>query len=500
MDYTLLEQLKQMNPWWENGPRGMDRYADPEFKRELFREIRSTIERTDQQTAQIVSIVGMRQVGKSTMMRQIIRDLLRRTNNPIDAERILYVSFDDQYLQTRLTHDDMFEKVIDAYVSGVLHEPLDALTRPLYFFFDEINALHDFEKIMKTYYDRHYNIRYCITGSSAVILRQGSRESLIGRRREFVLSPFSFHEYFKYHLTQGRKHDGLSGVLDSLQAVRIAFAQSHDLEKLYRNTEKAYTELSKNHKSLIREHLSSFVIDSGFPRAWTERESPLSKQKFLWEQHVEKVLFVDLFEAVKFRKPKELERLFAVLVEQNGSELTQPDLQRILGMKSVLTLEKYVGYLCDLSLIYRLDKTKTPRMGIKKRSGYVKYYLTDIALRHAFYKKDVRVFDDPNEIGKIAENLVCVALQNFLLLGTSMADSLAYYRNGNKEVDFILKTGAVVLPIEVKFRNDIPGLSALDELCAKWGLTQSMVITKDHDLAFNKGRLSIPLWFFLLIF
>jgi predicted AAA+ superfamily ATPase len=77
---------------------------------------------------------------------------------------------------------------------------------------------------------------------------------------------------------------------------------------------------------------------------------------------------------------------------------------------------------------------------------------------------------------------------------------LAYYREKDREVDFVVKMGARVLPVEVKYKNDIRGLSSLDNLCEAWKLSESMLITKDFDMTYQKGRLSIPLWFFLLIF
>ena len=73
MGIQLLAQLKSWNPWWDRGPAGMDAYqGDPTYQREPYSAIKSQFLNSDQ----IVSIVGMRQVGKSTIMRQIIRDLL----------------------------------------------------------------------------------------------------------------------------------------------------------------------------------------------------------------------------------------------------------------------------------------------------------------------------------------------------------------------------------------------------------------------------------------
>lgn len=495
MDIKLLEQLKALNPWWENGVSGIERYKDPVFKRELFHEVLARMQQ--QEADQIVSVVGMRQVGKSTMMRQVIRALLESGKNP---SHIFYIVFDDTFLQTRYAERDVFDAVLSTYIEGVLHEQLDKAKEPVYFFFDEITKLPNFEKILKTLYDRKYPIRYFITGSSAIELRKGGRESLLGRIREYVLTPFSFREYLAYQLSKTGEQEPLCGLIERLQGARAVCIEENGLEKLFHATKEIYTQLAAGSKPKIQGYLRKFIIDSGFPRVWNEGESFLYRQKFLWEQHVGKVLYVDLVEAVDIRKPKELERMFAYLVDLNGKECTLPELRERLGIKSSLTLGRYINYLRDLALVYRVDKTKSKRFAEKRRSGLVKFYLTDIALRHAFFKRDENVFDDANEIGGIAENLVCVALQNLLLLGPTMSDALAYYREKNREVDFIVKMGARVLPVEVKYTNDVPGLPALDELCKAWKLGESMVITKDFEMTYQNGRLSIPLWFFLLVF
>lgn len=495
MDIKLLEQLKTLNPWWEHGPQGIDRYKDPVFKRELFHEVHSRIQQGAND--QIVSVVGMRQVGKSTMMRQVIRALLDDGVNP---KHIFYIIFDDTFLQTQYKNTDIFERVMSTYTEGVLHAQLRDAPSQLYFFFDEVTKLHAFEQTLKTMYDRKYPVRYFITGSSAVELRKGHRESLLGRVKEYILAPFSFYEYLSYHLAITETQSTIPMQTAGFRAARLAFAGNLNMAQLYEATKSAYIELASGSKPLIYKYLRRFVVDSGFPRVWREEDNFLYRQKFLWDQQVGKVLFVDLVEAVDIRKPKELERLFTYLVDLNGQECTLPQLKERLGIKSQITLDRYINYLRDLALVYRIDKTKSPRIAEKRRSGLAKFYLTDIALRYALLKRDEYVFDDEHEVGGIAENLVCVALQNFLLLGPTVSDSLAYYRDKDREVDFVMKIGARVVPVEVKYRNDIRNLASLDYICKEWKLTESMVITKDFDMTYRDGRLSIPLWFFLLVF
>src|SRR3989338_771231 len=115
MNDQLLAQLESWNPWWQDGVQGIERYKDPLYKREVYDEIWMRVSKGEF----IVSIVGMRQVGKSTIMRQMIRGLLDKGTEP---KHIFYVSFDDPYL--RVLHDQkyIFEQVVRVYTENILKE------------------------------------------------------------------------------------------------------------------------------------------------------------------------------------------------------------------------------------------------------------------------------------------------------------------------------------------------------------------------------------------
>ena len=145
-----------------------------------------------------------------------------------------------------------------------------------------------------------------------------------------------------------------------------------------------------------------------------------------------------------------------------------------------------------------MERTKSHRLVAKRRSGSVKFYVTDPALRNALYKRDDSVFDDSEEMGFIAETLVCSAAERWIT-PVRGDDRVGYYADRG-EVDFVFKYGSGALPIEVKWRNDVPPLKTLDALVKKWDISESMVVTKDFDMTYRNGRLSVPLWFFLMVF
>ena len=488
MDIQLLTQLKSWNPWWDRGPTGMDAYRDPNYEREQYPSVKNQFLNSDQ----IVSIVGMRQVGKSTMMRQIIRDLL---NTNIDPKRILYISFDDPFLRAHVNPKHLFENVIIEYTENILRKDLRDASEELYFFFDEVHQLPDWERALKTYFDRRYPIRYMVSGSSSLHLKKKNRESLLGRISEHTLWPFSFREYVEYKATE-EKNERLLKAAQDTRAVKDTFLRNFSLEETFQTAEPLFKELAIWEKQNIFNHLRTFTVVGGFPRVWQQPDLS-SRQRTLWEQYVGKTLFEDLLQVAKIRRVKDLEFLFVRLLGFNGKETTLSILQKDLKL-SYVTFERYVSLFVTTFLLFRVERIKSEGIVRKRRASHVKFYVADPALRNALYKKDESVFDDPEEMAFIAETLVCSTIERWLspMRGE---DRIGYYSK-NGEVDFVFKHGSGILPIEVKWRNDVPALKSLDNLVKKWKLKQSMVVTKDFELTYRNGRLSIPLWFFLMIF
>lgn len=484
----MLTQLKSWNPWWDRGPAGMDAYRDPDYQREQYETVKNQFLTSDQ----IVSIVGMRQVGKSTMMRQIIRDLL---DDKVDPKRILYVSFDDPFLRAHIDPKHLFEAIVREYNENILRKDLRDAGETLYFFFDEVHQLPDWERALKTYYDRRYQVQYIVSGSSSLHLQKKNRESLLGRISEHTLWPFSFREYVQFKATNDG-NERLVRATKEARMVRNSFVHNFSLEEAFKASEQMFKELGAWEKQNISNYLRSFIVEGGFPRVWQQTDLA-SKHRTLWEQYVGKTLFEDLLQVAKIRRIKDLEFLFVRLLGFNGKETTLGILQKDLQM-SRATFERYVSLFVTTFLLFRVERVKSMGVAPKRRSSNVKFYVADPALRNALYKKDDTVFDDPNEMGFIAETLVCSVIERWLS-PVRGEDRVGYYAKGG-EVDFVFKYGPGVLPIEVKYRNDIPSLKSMDRLVKKWKLNQSMVVTKDFDLSYRNGRLSIPLWFFLMIF
>ena len=130
--------------------------------------------------------IGVRRSGKSTYLFQVIQGLLQAG---VERENILYLNFfDDRLHNLRNGHLGL---IADAYYSIY---PEKKNTQTVYYFFDEIQMVSNWEPFI----DRLMRTEKCIiyiTGSSAQMLSREIATQMRGRALSWEIFPFSFREY-----------------------------------------------------------------------------------------------------------------------------------------------------------------------------------------------------------------------------------------------------------------------------------------------------------------
>lgn len=124
---------------------------------------------------QITHVSGMRQTGKTTLLRRFIAG--------VDPA----VSFDLQDLVTLRRYEDAPEDWAAEIEAAILSS-----RKRLNVFVDEIQKIPEFLQALQGLYDRHKGrVKFWICGSSAVALKRRKAETLAGRVLARVLYPFS---------------------------------------------------------------------------------------------------------------------------------------------------------------------------------------------------------------------------------------------------------------------------------------------------------------------
>ncbi|MDD3083872.1 MAG: ATP-binding protein [Candidatus ainarchaeum sp.] len=124
----------------------------------------------------ILVITGMRRVGKSTLLKQIMEK----------TKYFAYVNFEDEiFLQFKA---EEFEKLNQAL--------LEEYGKINTYFFDEIQNIPKWEAFVRKLQDN--NKKIILTGSNASLLSKELGTKLTGRYKQIEVYPFSFNEFLTY--------------------------------------------------------------------------------------------------------------------------------------------------------------------------------------------------------------------------------------------------------------------------------------------------------------
>ena len=128
---------------------------------------------------------GLRRAGKSYLMFQHIRKLMKSKDFPI--QRILYINFEDERISWLQASE--LGLLLDAYKELFDYVPV--------IFLDEIQNVTSWEKFARRLADQEY--RVFVTGSNAKMLSKEIHTTLGGRFLIKEVFPFSFKEYLQFN-------------------------------------------------------------------------------------------------------------------------------------------------------------------------------------------------------------------------------------------------------------------------------------------------------------
>jgi predicted AAA+ superfamily ATPase len=209
MDY---QSFLLQNPW-----RSGDFKDDLSIEREIFPSVISDLEKPE-----ITVITGSRQVGKTTLLMDMIGLLL---NRGVPAEAIFYFNLDDFNLLPYFQQYTDFLQFIDSEYTGFT-----------YVFIDEVQRLENPGLFLKILYDLKLKMKLVVSGSSSLELRAKISEHLTGRKHTFEMYPFTFEEF--------------------LSTRKVSFYRKKDIETLV-----------KFHAGDMETLLKEFVTYGGYPKA-----------------------------------------------------------------------------------------------------------------------------------------------------------------------------------------------------------------------------------------
>lgn len=375
-------------------------------------------------TEVIKVIVGQRRIGKSYFLRQLISHI---TKEYINAN-IIYINkelFDFNFINTASDLVDYVEK--------------QKSTSHNFLFVDEVQEIKEYEKAIRHFFTRGYDIY--ITGSNSDLLSGELASLLAGRYIQFRIHPLSFPEFCEFHQLKN---------------------SPENLDKYLRYGGMPYLKNVTMDEEIIYNYLKNIY---------------------------QTILLKDVVARYKLKNVDFLERLVLFLSDNLGSIVSAKKISDFLKSQSVsLSSSVVMNYLNYIDNAYFINKTRRYDLQGKRFLEIgEKYYFTDTGIRNSI------VGFRPNDINKILENIVYTHLitQGYQVsvgkLNTNEIDFIAQKKNDIKyiQVCYLLTDQKV---IEREFGN----LKFISDNYPKYVISYDNIQFDDY-----KGIKHLPLFAFL---
>jgi predicted AAA+ superfamily ATPase len=434
----LIHLLYQMNPWWNN-----DTPLDvPKFRRSIFEILYKRL--TDRKAGHkpFLGLRGPRQVGKSTVMEQLIQTLIYE-NRLVSPQHILRVQFDAPGMQLKnpiLTITRWFEESVVKNTFNSLWKQ----HKPVFLFFDEVQDVPEWSLQLKTIIDFQM-CKALITGSSALRILKG-QESLPGRLDTYNLNPLSLPEVA-----------GLQNIKFRPSRKPVVYS---DLAK-----KEFWEELSGFHHLFLDDTFKSYCDLGGYPYCHTVKGRTLAERNVFLKNNVtvrtiDHDLGVGVGRGASISKSLQnntlLRKIFVILCKYTGKSVTIGTLHSEIVKDTGDSINNDQLYelldFFDNSMLIRIIKTSQHRYAGAKTQ--VKPCLCDHSIRAAWLE-DVSLYEStPNSdmAGGIVEGMVGYLLSSIDGISVSYLPP----KGDQKEIDYIIEIGDKHIPVEVKYQNDLP--------------------------------------------
>lgn len=340
-------------------------------------------------------ITGARQVGKTTLVRQVA------TASGIP---IRYANADEPTLQSS-------EWIAQQWEAARL-EAKESKRRGSLLVLDEIQKIPHWSESVKRLWDadsaNEVPLKVVLLGSAPLLIQRGLTESLAGRFEIMHLPHWSYSE------------------------MREAFGWT----------------------------LDQFIFYGSYPGAASLVKDPARWARYVKDSLIETTISRDVLLLTRVDKPALLRRIFELGCAYSGQILSyQKMLGQLQDAGNTTTLAHYLDLLAGAGMVVGLQKFAGG--AARRRASSPKLQVLNTALLSAqsgFTLKIAR--QDTTFWGRIVESAVGAHLANAAAAGMC---EVFYWRDRNREVDFVVRVGKTLTAIEVKSgrsQEHLPGMEA----------------------------------------
>lgn len=348
-------------------------------------------------TARVVNLVGPRQVGKTTL----VRDLF---------ERGRFITLDDAAILAAMEADP------EGQLTSLAEEQRDT---PI--IIDEAQRSPKLALAVKKIVDRNRRKgQFVLTGSSNVFATAAVADSLAGRMQTLKLWPLTTSEVNRLPVSR---------LIDWAMQSAPSLPQISDPAALRR---KDYIDL---------------ILMGGYPEI---RTLPSRSRHRQYRDYIDAVVDRDVADVMPVRKPDALRFLIDQMATRTAQEINTSELAKLAKLKRE-TVDQYLDILMRLSMVTKLSAWMP---GESKRDiKQPKFHFVDTGIASALRRLNDRSFDignSPEALGGLLESFVVGELQRALPMQNEDYRLYHWRSADRREIDVVIDGGHRLVLIEVK--------------------------------------------------
>ena len=479
----MINKILNQNIWWQDKRLISHDPKIREMNAQRFKWRPRVLEEFELDRFVVYTLRGPRQVGKTTALKILINDLLKKER--VLKEQVMYYSCDniDDYKELI----ELLETYLDYIKKLNLHK------KRLYIFLDEVTSVRNWQKGIKYLVDtgKLSQAGIVLTGSNAADLRKGM-ERLPGRRGKTgdpdkIMLPLTFKEYVSLINPDlfARFAGEITGGMDIFSLDQTAF-------KTLLSLQPHLGELSILYEQFLTTGGFITAINAYFP----EHEIGYAVYE-LYQQW----LRGDISKAGRNERTARqiINELITIAVSAFGWET----IAKKIGVATHKTVSEYMETMEDsfvLKTLYQIDiNTRRPRVKKLKKA----YFLDSFILWSLWgwvdnwlaYSDNVRrSLASADMKARLTEQVIANELFYQFDRPDWLNSRVFFWKNGG-EMDFIVKREKDLLPVEVKYQKNagFPDLRTIKKL----GFKRGILISRDR-LEMEDGFAILPVEIFLL--
>lgn len=481
-DEMLGTILSRQNPWWRQGGGTAHATAAPAYAR---KDLGGIVDELGDR--RIHAVIGPRQAGKTTMLRQLAARLV---GEGCDPRRVMYASLDEPPFASDLEH---IRRALEWYVLEVVREPLDGISKRLYVLLDEAQEVDGWQGVLKGWVDREYDVKFVVSASSSLGILSGPSESLMGRIRHQEVAPLSFSEYVSLKGVGRAEQAGA----DMRGALAGALAAG-DAGQFHKAARSASARLAP-YADEITVRLSEYLVYGGRPGV-AAVDDPGGKRAML-DDSLQLAMYRDIVRIGAVKSPALMDALLYMLAWKSPCTVNISRLARELDANRD-TVKHYL-HLLNASYIVHEAQLYSDDLGVTARAEK-RAHIRDPGTRTAALRSSAAdILDDPSDAGRTAASAVC---DHTLRLARSYnavdGQRMYYWRDGGGDgVDAVVRIGRAMLPVASRHRarvreSDVRGIRRFAD---RFGTRMGLVVSDAGVGLAGDGIVVVPLWLYLLM-